>query len=104
METKETRLQTICRQCAEKIERAIIEEIENGEKASKPIGIGTGKMFGGIYICSAAFGSKPSVVLGLDAPEIYALFEPSQTELEKRAEDLRQELTEIENKLKGETK
>lgn len=101
METKETRLQIICRQCAEKIERAIIEEIENGEKASKPHIMSGGRTFCGIYICSSAFGTSPSVVLDLKAPEIAALFEPSQTELEQKAEDLRAELSEVENKLKS---
>lgn len=102
MEEKETRLQKILRQESEKIGRAILEEIENGEKVKKPVS-NCGIVIGGIHICAPIKnieGSKPCVVLKIKEPEIAQLFESSKEYLQTRSEELRKELEEIENELK----
>lgn len=84
----------------QKMTRAIIEAIEDGAKCEKTIS-------GGVYIDGVYLAPKFSLkyhglFLNINAPEIDQLFEPSEEELKKRAEELRAELDEIENKLKSE--
>lgn len=102
MEEKETRLQKILQQESEKIGRAILKEIENGEKVERTF-TGSGIVIGGIHICEPIKhikGSNPCVVLKLKQPEIAQLFEPSKEYLQTRSDELRKELEEIENELK----
>ena len=105
MEEKETRLQKILRQEGEKIGRAILEEIENGEKVKKEVR-GCGIFIGGIHICEPIklINSKPCVVLNLEQPEIAQLFEPSKEDLQNEADKLRKKLAKIENKIKTQEK
>lgn len=106
MEEKETRLQKILRQESEKIGRAILEEVENGEKVKKAFS-DCGIVIGGIHICEPIKhieGSKPCVVLKLKQPEIAQLFKPSKEYLQTRSDELRKELEEIENELKMQEK
>ena len=97
MENKETRLQKICRQCAEKIARAIIEEVESGKKLEKGC---LGAEIDGIFIVKTSVTNHPTICLNLDQKEIKELFEPNKADLSKKAEELRKELEDIENKLK----
>lgn len=98
METTKTRLQIIKEQLEAKMTRAIVEAIENGAKYE--IGIDGGLHIDGIYLTSKYGSNYHGLVLDIDAPEIEQLFEPTEEELKKRAEELRAELDEIENKLK----
>lgn len=99
METNEkTRLQIIKEQLSEKMTRAIVEAIESGANCEKTID--GGLHIDGVYL-TAKFGTEyHGLVLDIDAPEIEQLLEPTEEELKKRAEELRDELDEIENKLK----
>lgn len=98
MEATKTRLQIIREQLSEKMARAIVEAIEDGAKIEKRIGA--------IYVdnvliltANKQLGTGNEIMLHLEAPEIDALFEPDREELTAKAERLRAELTEIENKL-----
>lgn len=101
METtnEKTRLQKIKEQLEQEMTRAIVAAIEDGEKYE--IALGEGLRIGGIYL-TPRFGSEyRGLMLNIDAPEIEQLFEPTEEEMKKRAEQLRDELEEIENKLKS---
>ena len=98
MQTNETHLQAIARQCAEKITRATVEAIEDGTKIERTFG---GVSVDGLFIVKGdkKYGTRHAVVLRLDAPEIDALFEPTADQLQERAQKLREELQQIENQL-----
>lgn len=99
METTKTRLQIIKEQLEAKITRAIVEAIENGAECKKATG-GGGVYIDGVYL-TQNFGTEyHGLILDITAPEIEQLFEPSEEDLKKRAEELRAQLDEIENKLK----
>lgn len=101
METtnEKTRLQKIKEQLEQKMTRAIVAAIKDGAKYE--IVLGGGLYIDGIYL-SPKFGvENHGFLLGIDAPEIEQLFEPSNEEMQRRAEKLRAELKEIENKLKS---
>lgn len=97
MGNKETRLQKICRQCAKKIARAIIEEVESGKELERGH---LGAEIDGVFIVKTSVNNYPTICLNLDQKEIEELFEPNKYDLSKKAEELRKELEEIENKLK----
>lgn len=99
METNEkTRLQIIKEQMSEKMTRAIVEAIEDGVRYEMTTG--GGLHIDGVYL-TPRFGTRyRGLILDIDAPEIEKLFEPTEEELKRRAEELREELNEIENKLK----
>lgn len=98
MGTTKTRLQIVKEQLSEKMTRAIVEAIENGAKYET--GTDGGLSIDGIYLTPKYGSAYHGLVLRIDAPEIEQLFEPTEEELKRRAEKLRAELTEIENKLK----
>lgn len=99
METNEkTRLQTIKEQLNEKMTRAIVEAIENGARYETTTD--GGLKIDGVYLTPKYTSKYHGLVLEIDAPKIEQLFEPTEEELKKRAEELRAELDEIENKLK----
>lgn len=97
METNKTRLQVIQEQLSEKMTRAILEAIESGAKYET--GTEGGVRIDGVYLTPKYSSNYHGLVLQIDAPEIEQLFEPTKEQLQKRAEALRTELTEIENKL-----
>lgn len=99
MNEEKTRLQKIKEQLSEKMTRAIVEAIENGAKCEKSI-TGGGVRIDGVFLTPKLSSEYHSVILDVNAPEIEQLFEPSKGELERRAQRLRDELEEIENKLK----
>lgn len=97
MKEKKTRLQIIKDELGKNMTIAIVNEINNGAKYEiyKDCGI----TIDGVYL-TPKFGTKYyGIVLHIYAPEIDKLFEPSEEEMKKRAEELRAELDEIENKL-----
>lgn len=99
METTKTRLQIVKEQLSEKMTRAIVEAIENGAKFEKEGNQGA-LTIDGVYL-TPKYGTKyHGLVLDIDAPEIEQLLEPTEEDLKRRAEKLRAELNEIENKLK----
>ena len=90
-------LQEIKEQLSKQMTIAIVEAIKNGIK------YGTNKDGGvtidGVYL-TPKFGAKyHGLVRNIYAPEIEQLFEHSEEDMKKRAEELRAELDEIENKL-----
>ena len=90
-------LQEIKEQLSKNMTRAIVDEINSGAKyeTNKDGGI----IIDGVYL-TPKFGTEYyGLVLHIAAPEIEKLFEPSDEDMKKRAEELRAELDEIENKL-----
>lgn len=96
--TEKTRLQIIEEQLSEKMTRAIVEAIENG--ANYETFTEGGLRIDGVYLTPKYGSNYHGLVLHIDAPEIQQLFEPTEEDLKRRAEKLRAELNEIENKLK----
>lgn len=98
IENEKTKLQRIKEQLEQKMTCAIVEAIEDGAKYE--VLISGGLYIGGVYL-TPKFGTEyRGLILDINAPEIEQLFEPTEEELKRRAEKLRAELTEIENKLK----
>lgn len=97
METEKTRLEKIKAQLEEKMTRAIVDAIESGAKYEAFTE--GGLRIDGVYLTPKYTSKYHGLVLEIDAPEIEQLFEPTEEQLQKRAEELRAELTEIENKL-----
>lgn len=98
METTKTRLQIIKEKLSEKMTRAIVQAIEDGAKYETFTE--GGLRIDGVYLTPKYTSKYHGLVLQIDAPEIEQLFEPTEEDLKKRAEELRAELNEIENKLK----
>lgn len=96
METQKTRLQKIKEQLEEKLARAIVETIKSGAKTERSH---AGITIDGVFVIGENADEAKSVVLKIKAPEINELFEPTEEQMQKRAEALRAELTEIENRL-----
>lgn len=97
MNEEKTRLQRIKEQLSEKMARAIIEAIKDGEKIEVS---SYGATVDGVFIAKTEYQTSPAIVIRLEAPEIIALFEPSKEQLQEKADKLKAELTEVENKLK----
>lgn len=93
---EKTRLEEIKGQLEEKLARAIVEAIESGAKTERS---GAGVTIDGVFVIGENTDEAKSVVLKIKAPEINELFEPTEEQMQKRAEALRAELTEIENRL-----
>lgn len=97
MKEEKTRLQIIEDELSKNMTRAIVEAIKSGAKyeTNKEGGV----TIDGVYL-TPKFGTEyHGFVLNIYAPEIEQLFEPREEDLKKRAEELRAELDEIENKL-----
>ena len=99
MEEKTT-LQKVKEQLEKNMTRAIVAAIEYGVKREKSI---TGGIcIDGVYLTPKFYKDCHGLVLDINAPEIEQLFEPTEEDLKKRAEELRAELGEIEKQLKSE--
>ena len=96
MEERKT-LKEIKEQLSKEMTRAIVEAIKNGAKCE--INKDGGVTIGGVYLTPKYGTEYHGLVLNIAAPEIEHLFEPSEEDMKKRAEELRAELDEIENKL-----
>lgn len=96
METQKTRLEVIKAQLEEKLAIAIVEAINDGAKVER---CSSGVTIDGVFVIGERTDEAKSVVLKIKAPEINELFEPTEEQMQKRAEALRAELQEIENKL-----
>ena len=90
-------LQDIKEQLSKQMTRAIVEAIKNGVKYET--NTDGGVTIDGVYLTPKYGTEYYGLVLHIAAPEIEHLFEPSEEDLKKRAEELRAELDEIENKL-----
>ena len=90
-------LQEIKDELSKKMTRAIVDEINSGVKyeTNKDGGV----TIGGVYLTPKYGTEYHGLVLHISAPEIEQLFEPSDEDMKKRAEELQAELKEIENKL-----
>ena len=97
MKEEKTRLQVIKDEMSKKMTIAIVEAINNGVKyeTNKDGGV----TIDGVYLTPKYGTEYHGLVLHIYAPEIEQLFEPSEEDMKKRAEELRAELDEIENKL-----
>lgn len=97
MQEEKTRLQIIKDEMSKKMTIAIVESINNGVKyeTNKDGGV----TIDGVYLTPKYGTEYHGLVLSIDAPEIEQLFEPSEEDMKIRAEELRAELDEIENKL-----
>lgn len=93
---EKTRLEKIKEQLEEKLARAIVEAIEDDAKIER---CRMGVTIDGVFVIGENTDEEKSVVLKIKAPEINELFEPTEEQMQERAEALRAELTEIENKL-----
>lgn len=97
MKEEKTRLQIMKEKLSEEMTRAIVDEINSGEKYET--NRDGGLTIGGVYLTPKYGTEYHGLVLKIYAPEIEKLFEPSEEDMKKRAEELRAELDEIENKL-----
>lgn len=104
METKQTNLQKIAARAAEYLKKHIESAIDSGAEI-KPYGA-TAMDVDGLYLMDTrkAYGRNTfDMVLHIDSESIARTFdkatEPTQDELNARAEELRAELQEIENQL-----
>ena len=97
MNKEKTKLQIIKEQLSKEMTRAIVEAIKDGAKykTNKDGGV----TIDGVYLTPKYGTEYHGLVLKIDSPEIEHLFEPSDEDMKKRAEELRAELDEIENKL-----
>ena len=97
MKEEKTRLQIIKDEMSKNMTRAIVESINSGVKykTNKDGGV----TIDGVYLTPKYGTEYHGLVLHIDSPEIEQLFEPSEEDMKKRAEELRAELDEIENKL-----
>lgn len=93
---EKTRLEKIKEQLEEKLARAIVEAIESDAKIER---YRAGVTIDGVFVIGENTDEEKSVVLKIKAPEINELFEPTEEQMQERAEALRAELTEIEAKL-----
>lgn len=93
---EKTRLEKIIEQFGERLARAIVESIEDDAKIER---CRRGVIIDGVFVIGENTDEEKSVVLKIKAPEINELFEPTEEQMQERANALRAELTEIENKL-----
>ena len=99
METEnKTRLQKIKEQLEQEMTRAIVKAIKDGAKCE--VVAGDGLRIDGVYLAPKFGAEYHGIMLRVNAPEIEQLFN-NREGLERRAEELRAELEEIENKLKS---
>ena len=101
MEEK-TMLQKVVEQKAEQIRSAIERAIDDGAKIVN-VGSATHLLkccrIDGIHLQKSTSDDTLSVVLNFRSEKIAKLFEPSRKDLERRVEELRAELNEIEKQL-----
>lgn len=98
MENEKTELQKTKEQIERKMTRAIVKAIKDGAKCE--LVMGDGLRIDGVYLAPKFGTEHHGLILRVNAPEIEQLFNNRES-LERRAEELRAELGEIENKLKS---
>lgn len=97
MEENKTRLQLEVEKIQAQLARVIVEEIENGKKATPCIA--------GVYLEDVLLmNEKPkrsaAIVIHVEAPEIEELFMPSLEDLKAQKEGLEKKLQEVTKQLK----
>lgn len=95
MEETKTRLQLEVEKVQAQLARVIVEEIENGEKATPRT---AGVLFEKVLLMDNKPQNSAAIVLYVNAPEIDELFDVEQLKAQKK--DLENRLQEVTNKLK----
>ena len=97
MEANKTRLQLEVEKIQAQLARVIVEEVENGEKATK---CQAGVYFENVLLMDNKPRSSAAIVIFVDAHEIDEFFKPSLELLKAQKEDLEKKLQEVTNQLK----
>ena len=97
MGDNKTRLQLEVEKIQAQLARVIVEEIENGEKATPGI---AGVYFEDVLLMSEKPKHSAAIVIHVEAPEIDEFFKPSLEKLKAQKEDLEKKLQEVTNQLK----
>lgn len=97
MKENKTRLQLEVEKIQAQLARVIIEEVENGEKATPCT---AGVHFENVLLIDNKPQHSAAIVIYVDAPEIDEFFKPSFELLKLQKEDLERQLQEVTNKLK----
>lgn len=97
MEENKTRLQLEVEKIQDRLSRVIVEEIENGKKATPCI---AGVYLEDVLLMSEKPKSSAAIVIHVEAPEIEELFMPSLEDLKAQKEGLEKKLQEVTNQLK----
>ena len=97
MEETKTRLQLEVDKIQAQLARVIVEEIENGKKATPCI---AGVYFEDVLLMSEYPKSSAAIVIHVEAPEIDEFFRPSFEQLKAQKEELEKKLQEVTNQLK----
>lgn len=97
METKQTNLQKIVARAADYLAEHIESAIDSG---AKMISSGGGVLVDGVFIMHTfKKGKDGCIILHIKSEAVAKALQPTEKELTERAEKLRAELNEIENKL-----
>ena len=97
MEDNKTRLQLEVEKVQAHLARAIVEEVENGEKATPCT---AGVYFENVLLMNDKPQHGAAIVIYVDAPEIDEFFKPSFEALKAQKEDLEKKLQEVTKQLK----
>ena len=98
---EQTNLQKIEARAADYLKKHIEAAVESGAEIKSSI-CGTGALIDGVYVARSQAGQKENtvaLVVYIESETIANVLEPNKAELQKRAEKLRAELQELENKL-----
>lgn len=97
MKENKTRLQLEVEKVQAHLARVIVEEVENGKKATPCL---AGVYFEDVLLMSEKPQHSAAIVIYFDAPEIDEFFKPSFEALQAQKEDLEKKLQEVTNQLK----
>lgn len=97
MEENKTRLQLEVEKVQAHLARVIVEEVENGEKATHCT---AGVHFENVLLIYSKPQHSAGIVIYVDSPEIDEFFMPSLEDLKEKKEDLEKKLQEVTNQLK----
>lgn len=97
MEENKTRLQLEVEKIQAQLAQVIVEEVENGKKATPCI---AGVYFENVLLMSEKPKRSAAIIIHVEAPEIEELFMPSLEALKAQKEDLEKKLQEVSKQLK----
>ena len=97
MKENKTRLQLEVEKIQSQLAQVIVEEIENGKKATQCI---AGVYLEDVLLMSEKPKRSAAIVIHVEAPEIEELFMPSLEDLKAQKEGLEKKLQEVTNQLK----
>ena len=97
METKQTNLQKIAARAADYLAKHIDSAIDSG---AETLSGGGGVLIDGVFIMRPFMKGKDGcIIIHIESAAVAKALQPCENELTERAEKLRAELQEIENKL-----